>query len=86
MWSCLNFKCWLLSLKTLGWKRIGPSLSSKLKDIVNSCLKLGKRILGSKVVRKILRSLYERSRLKVIAIEESKNMDMMRVGEFVASL
>ena len=38
------------------------------------------------MVRKILRSLYERSRLKVIAIEESKNMDMMRVGEFIAFL
>ncbi|RVW15008.1 hypothetical protein CK203_090453 [Vitis vinifera] len=48
---------------------------AKLMDIVNSSFNLGEPIPNSKVVRKILRSLPERFRAKVTAIEESKDVD-----------
>lgn len=58
-----------------------PSLSSTLNSmIVNPFLNLGKRIPGSKVVRKILRSLPRRFRPKVTAIEEGKNVDLVSSG------
>ena len=59
---------------------------SELSDIVNSSFNLGEPILDSKVVRKILRSLLERFRPKVTAIEESKNIDSIRVDELVGSI
>ena len=40
----------------------------------------------SKVVRKILRSLPESFRAKVIAIEESKDLDEIKVQELIGSL
>ena len=43
---------------------------AKLKDIVNSAFNLGKTILESKIVRKVLRSLPERFHAKITAIEE----------------
>ncbi|RVW92457.1 hypothetical protein CK203_042693 [Vitis vinifera] len=57
----------------------------KLMDIVNSCFSLSEPIPNSKVVRKILRYLPERFRAKVTAIEESKNMDSMKVDEHITS-
>ena len=45
-----------------------------------------KPILDSKVVRKILRYLTERFKPKVTAIEESKEIDSMRVDELVGSI
>ena len=45
-----------------------------------------KPILDSKVVRKILRYLTERFIPKVTAIEESKEIDSMRVDELVGSI
>ena len=57
---------------------------SKLSDIVNFLSNLGKPIPESKVVRKILRSLSERFKHKVTAIEENKNIDSMRVDELVS--
>ena len=59
---------------------------SELSNIVNSSFNLGEPIPDSKVVRKILRSLPERFRPKVTAIEESKNIDSMRVDELVGSI
>ena len=61
-------------------------LNSKLSDIVNCSLNLGEPIPDSKVVRKILWSLLERFRPKVIALEESKEIDSMRVDEPVGSI
>ena len=48
---------------------------SKLKDIVNSTFNLGETIPKPKIVRKVLRSLPERFHVKIIAIEESKDID-----------
>ena len=56
---------------------------SKLSDIANFSFNLGKQIPNSKVVRKILRSFPKKFRAKVIIIEESKDIDSMRVGELV---
>ena len=58
----------------------------KLIDIINSSFNLGKPSLDSKVVRVILRYLQERFRPKVTAIEESKDINSMRVDELVGSI
>lgn len=54
--------------------------------MVNSSFNLGEGITESKIVRKILRSLSKRFRPKVNAIEESRDVDSMRVDELVGSL
>ncbi|KAL6334591.1 hypothetical protein AAG906_019095 [Vitis piasezkii] len=59
---------------------------AKLMDIVNSSFNIGEPIPNSKVVRKILRSLLERFRAKVTSIEESKDVDSLKVDELVGSL
>ncbi|RVW35263.1 Copia protein [Vitis vinifera] len=59
---------------------------AKLMDIENSSFNLGEPIPNSKVVRKILRSLPERFRAKVTSIEESKDVDSLKVDELVGSL
>ena len=48
---------------------------AKLKDIVNSAFNLGETIPESKIVRKVLKSLPERFHVKIMAIEESKDID-----------
>lgn len=59
------------------------ALYSKLSDTVNSFFNLGEGIPESNVVRKILRSFPKRFRPKVMMIEESKDVDSMRVDELV---
>ena len=59
---------------------------AKLNDIVNFAYNLGEIYDQSKIVRKILRSLTEDFRSKVIVIIESKNVDSILVDEFVGSL
>lgn len=59
---------------------------SKLSDIVNSSFNLEEPILDSKVVRKILRSFLERFRPKVTIIEESKDIDSIRIDKLVSSI
>ncbi|XP_041024084.1 uncharacterized protein LOC121264843 [Juglans microcarpa x Juglans regia] len=59
---------------------------AKLNDVVNSHFNLGDRIPENRIVRKVLRSLPERFRPKVTAIEESKDLDSMRIEELVGSL
>ncbi|KAG2685396.1 hypothetical protein I3760_10G123700 [Carya illinoinensis] len=59
---------------------------AKLNDVVNSRFNLGEKLEDSKIVRKILRSLPERFQPKVTAIEESKDLDAIRVEELVGSL
>ena len=58
----------------------------ELSGIVNCFFNLGEPILDSKVVRKILRSISKRFRPKVATIEESKDIDSMRVDELVGSI
>ncbi|XP_065634592.1 uncharacterized protein LOC136069720 [Quercus suber] len=59
---------------------------SKLNEVVIGKFNLGEKTEESKVVRKILRSLPESFRAKVIAIEESKDLDEIKVQELVGSL
>jgi hypothetical protein len=61
-------------------------LYSKLSDIRNSMVSLGKSISDVKLIQKILRSLPERFRIKVTTIEESKDLEEMKIEELVGSL
>ena len=59
---------------------------AKLKDIVNSAFNLGETIYEPKIVRKMLRSLPERFHVKIIAIEESKDIDKIPLIELFGNL
>ena len=59
---------------------------AKLKDIVNSVLNLGATIPEPKIVRKVLKSLPERFHAKIIAIEESKDIDKIPLTKLVGNL
>ena len=59
---------------------------AKLNDIVNSAYNLGEIYDQPKIVRKILRSLTENFRPKVIAITESNDVDSIPVDDLVGSL
>ena len=45
----------------------------------------GKRVTDVKLIKKILRSLPECFRIKVTTIEESKDLDSMKIEELVGS-
>ena len=62
------------------------SFYGKLNEIVIAKLNLGEKIEDAKVVRKILRSLSESFRVKVTAIEESKDLDEIKIQELIGSL
>ena len=62
------------------------SFYSKLNKVVVSKFNLGEKMEDSKIVRKILWSLPESFRAKVTAIEESKDLDDIKVQELVGSL
>ena len=62
------------------------SFYGKLNEIVIAKLNLGEKIEDSKVVRKILRSLPENYQGKVTAIEESKDLDEIKIQELIGSL
>ena len=62
------------------------SFYSKLNEVVIGKFNLGEKTEDSKVVRKILRSLLESFRAKVIAIEESKELNEIKVQELIGSL
>ena len=62
------------------------SFYGKLNEMIIGKLNLGEKTEDSKVVRKILRSLPESFRAKVIAIEESKDLDEIKVQELIGSL
>ena len=62
------------------------SFYSKLNEVVIGKFNLGEKTEDSKVVRKILRSLPESFRAKVTAIEESKDLDKIKVQELIGSL
>ena len=59
------------------------SFYGKLNEIVIAKLNLGEKIEDAKVVRKILRSLSKSFREKVIAIEESKDLDEIKIQELI---
>ena len=62
------------------------SFYSKLNEVVVGKFNLGEKTEDSKIVRKILRSLPESFRAKVTAIEESKDLDDIKVQELIGSL
>ena len=62
------------------------SFYGKLNEVVIGKLNLGEKTEDSKVVRKILRSLLESFETKVTAIEESKDLDEIKVQELIGSL
>jgi hypothetical protein len=59
---------------------------TKISDLRNSMVSLGKQISTVKLIRKILRSLPERFRIKLVTIEECKDLEEMKIGEQVGSL
>ena len=59
---------------------------AKLKDIVNSAFNLSDHIPEPKIVRKVLRPLLERFHAKIIAIEESKDIDTIPLTELIGNL
>jgi len=59
---------------------------TKIKDLRNSMISLGKKISYAKIIKKISRSLDERFRIKVTTIDESKDLDTMRIEELVGFL
>ena len=62
------------------------SFYGKLNENVIAKLNLGENIEDSKVVRKILRSLPESFWVKVTAIDESKDLDEIKIRELIGSL
>ena len=62
------------------------SFYSKLNEVVVSKFNLGEKTKDSKIVRKILRSLPKSFRAKVTTIEESKDLDDIKVQELIDSL
>jgi len=59
---------------------------TKISDLRNSMVSLGKQISDVKLIRKILRSLPKHFRIKVTTIEESKDLEEMKIEELVGSL
>ena len=59
---------------------------SKPNEVVIGKFNLGEKTEDSKIVRKILRSLPESFRAKVIAIKESKDLDDIKIQELIGSL
>ena len=62
------------------------SFYSKLNEVVVNEFNLGEKTEDSKIVRKILRSLPESFPAKVTTIEESKDLDDIKVQELIGSL
>jgi hypothetical protein len=59
---------------------------TRINDLRNSMVSLGKKVSDAKLIKKILRSLPKRFRIKVTPIEESKDLDSMKIEELVGSL
>jgi hypothetical protein len=59
---------------------------TKISDLRNSMVSLGKQISDVKLIRKIPRSFPERFRIKVTTIEESKVLEEMKIEELEGSL
>ena len=62
------------------------SFYSKLNEVVVSKFNLGEKTEDSKIVRKIFQSFLESFCTKVTAIEESRDLDDIKVQELIGSL
>jgi ribosomal protein L12E/L44/L45/RPP1/RPP2 len=69
-------------IKMLEEKTFGE-FYSKMSDLRNSMVSLGKPVSDVKLIQKVLRSLSERFRIKVTTIEESKDLEEMKIEELV---
>jgi len=58
---------------------------TKISDLRNSMVSLGKNFSDVKFIKKILRSLLDRFKIKVTTIEKSKDLDKMKIEELVGS-
>jgi len=59
---------------------------SKMSNLRNQMVSLGKIVSDVNLIRKIIRSLLEHFRIKVTTIEESKDLEEMKIEELVGSL
>jgi hypothetical protein len=57
-----------------------------ISDLRNSIVSIGKKISDAKFIKKIHISLPECFRIKAITIEESKDLDAMKIEELIRSL
>jgi hypothetical protein len=57
----------------------------RINDLRNSMISLEKKVSYTKLIKKILRSLLKRFRIKVTTIEESNDLDNMKIEELVGS-
>ena len=62
------------------------SFYGKLNEVVIGKFNLGEKTENSKIVRKILQSLLESFRAKVTTMEESKDLDDIKIQELIGSL
>ena len=62
------------------------SFYGKLNEVVIGKFNLGEKTEDSKIVRKILQSLLESFRAKVTGIEESKDLNDIKIQELIGSL
>ena len=62
------------------------SFYGKLNEVVIRKFNLGEKTEDSKIVRKIIQSLPKSFHAKVTAIEESKDLDEIKVQEIISSL
>jgi hypothetical protein len=58
----------------------------KLSEIRNSMINLGKKVYDTKLIRKVMRSLPERFKIKVIAIESCTDLNTKRIEELVGAI
>jgi hypothetical protein len=59
---------------------------TRISDLRNSMVSLGKKVSDAKLIKKILRSLPELFRIKVTTIKERKDLDDMKIEELMGSL
>jgi hypothetical protein len=59
---------------------------TKISDLRNFVVSLGKKVSDAKLIKKILRSLPEHFRIKVTTIEEIKDLNSMKIKELMGSL
>jgi hypothetical protein len=49
-------------------------------------INLGKKVFDTKIVRKVMRSLYERFKIKVTSIESCTDLNTMKIEELVRAI
>jgi len=68
------------------FEEIKMLVEETFREFYTKMVSLGKTVSDVKLIQKILRSLSERFRIKVTTIEESKDLDEMKIEELVGSL